>query len=99
MGTSTTSRHLSELLEVQSTVRHKGQLTVPTDVRAALNLREGDRVAFIVDKSKKVEIVKKQSVVARTAGVLKSLRPLLTAEQLRTEAERALAEDAIQRAP
>lgn len=98
MNTGTTLSYQSENLEAQSTVRRKGQITVPIDVRDFLDLKEGDKVAFIVDKNKKVEMVKKTSVVARTAGILKSNLPPLTAEELRIEAERAIAEGAIQRA-
>jgi AbrB family looped-hinge helix DNA binding protein len=103
MNTSTTNNYQSEHLEIQGTIRKKGQLTVPADIRDVLNLQTGDKVAFIVDKSttdknKKVEMVKKQSIVARTAGVLKSMKPLITAEKLRVEAERAIAEEAVRRA-
>jgi AbrB family looped-hinge helix DNA binding protein len=30
-----------------STIGRRGQMTVPRDIRRSLNLREGDRVAFI----------------------------------------------------
>jgi antitoxin PrlF len=87
----------SERKERHSTLTRKGQVTVPVDVRDTLGLKKGDKVAFVVDKNKKVEFVKKGSVVAQTAGVLKSDVPPLTAEELRIEAERAASEEVMER--
>lgn len=86
-----------ESIEIQSILREKGQLTLPFDVRTILNLREGDRVAFIINEQKKVEVVKKPSVVAQTAGILKTTKPVPSAEELRMTAERSIAEAAIKR--
>lgn len=97
MNISITNNYQSERVEAQSSMRKKGQVTVPHDVRDVLKLREGDKVAFVIDKNKKVEMVKKPSVVARTKGALKSQKPILTAEALRVEAERSMAEEAIRR--
>lgn len=84
-------------ITLQGTLTRKGQVTVPVDVRKALGLQKGDMVAFILAKNKKVEIFKKRSVVAQTAGALRSIKPILTAKQLRQQAEQAIAEEAIQR--
>jgi AbrB family looped-hinge helix DNA binding protein len=91
MNISTSNNYQSEYLEIQGIIRKKGQLTIPVYVREILNLEEGDKVAFLVNKStanknKKVEIIKKQSVIATTEGALKFVKPVLSAEQLRGEA-------------
>lgn len=98
MNISTTSNYLTfEHKELQSKVTRKGQVTVPADVRALLGIGEGDRVGFMVGRDKKVQLVKKGSVVARTKGVLKANVPPLTTEKLREEAERAASEEVMER--
>ena len=80
----------------QSTVTRKGQITVPADIRRALSLNEGDKVTFEVEDDR-VSIVRSGSVVARTAGAIKSDMPPLTAEELREAGEQAIAEAALER--
>ncbi len=82
--------------ELTSVVTRKGQVTVPLEVRRKLGLERGDRVAFIVDDDT-VRIAARGSVVERTAGAFKSKKPSLSAEELRREAERAIAEAALER--
>jgi AbrB family looped-hinge helix DNA binding protein len=82
--------------ELRSVVTRKGQVTVPAEIRRELGLKEGDRVVFILDEGD-VRLARTDSVVQRTAGALKSDEPRLTAEQLRESAERAMAEEAVQR--
>jgi AbrB family looped-hinge helix DNA binding protein len=36
------------------TVTSRGQITIPADLRAKLNLKEGDKVEFFLDRSGKV---------------------------------------------
>jgi antitoxin PrlF len=97
MQNSITYNYSSERKERQSTMTRKGQVTVPVDVRQALGLKEGDKVGFVLDHENKVELVKRGSVVAQTAGILKSDVPPLTAEELREEAERAAAQEVMER--
>ncbi len=78
-------------------VTRKGQITVPADIRRALGLKEGDKVSLVLEDDNKVWLTPAGSVVARTAGALKSARKPLTAEQLRQAAERAIAEAAVER--
>ena len=49
-------------------------------------------MAFVLDDDQ-VRLVRKGSVIARTAGIFKTCRAPLTAEELREAAERAIAED------
>ena len=82
--------------ELWTVVTRKGQVTVPAEIRRELELKEGDKVAFVLDEGQ-VRLVRTTSVVERTAGALKSHEPPLTAEELREEAERAIADGAVER--
>ena len=84
------------MYEVSSTVTTKGQVTIPIEVRRLLGVVPHDQVAFVVEGDK-VELKRKTSVVARTAGIFKSAEPPLTAEELREAAADAIAEEAVQR--
>ena len=83
--------------ELRTKVTRKGQVTVPVEIRRELGLRQGDRVAFILDDGQ-VRLARAGGVVQRTAGALKSHKPPLTVEQLREAAERAIAEESVKRA-
>lgn len=83
--------------ELHTVVTRKGQVTVPADIRRELGLKQGDKVAFVVDQGE-VKLVRKGSVVERTAGIFKGRGPVLTAEELREAAEKAIAEEAVERA-
>ena len=79
-----------------SVLRGKGQLTLPAEIREALGVQEGDKVAFVVEEGR-VELRRRGSVVAASAGAFKNRGPVLTAEELRAEAERAIAETTVER--
>lgn len=64
----------------------KGQVSIPAEVRRALSLKEGDKVAWILEDGV-VRLAPRGSVVARTAGALKSPAPPLTAEEERAAVE------------
>ena len=82
--------------EVHSTVTTKGQVTIPVAIRRLLQVQPHDRVSFVVEDDK-VQVIRSQSVVARTAGVLKQEKPPLTAKELREVAEEAIAQEASSR--
>ena len=82
--------------ELWTIVTRKGQVTVPAEIRRELELKEGDKVAFVLDEGE-VRLVRTTSVVERTAGALKSRKPPLTAEELREAAERAIAHETAER--
>ncbi|HVC33030.1 MAG TPA: AbrB/MazE/SpoVT family DNA-binding domain-containing protein [Chloroflexota bacterium] len=82
--------------ELLSSVTTKGQVTIPVEVRRILGVGPHDKVAFLVEDDR-VRIERTGSVVARTAGAAKTNRPALTAEELRTAAEDAIAEEAVER--
>ena len=74
----------------------KGQITIPAEIRRALALREGDKVAVTMENGH-ARIVPYGSVVARTAGMFKGTGPVLSAEELREAAAQAIAEAAVER--
>lgn len=82
--------------EASSRVTIKGQVTIPVEVRRLLGIAPHDEVAFVVE-GKRVELKRRGSVVAKTAGALKSDTPPATAEELRRAAEIAIAEEAVRR--
>lgn len=70
-----------------ASVTSKGQVTIPIVVRKLLGIAPHDKVAFVVEADQ-VRLALATSVVARTAGVLRSEQPALS-----PEAEQAAAED------
>ncbi|MBI2887836.1 MAG: AbrB/MazE/SpoVT family DNA-binding domain-containing protein [Chloroflexi bacterium] len=79
--------------EYLSTVTVKGQVTIPIAVRRLLGIDPHAKVAFVVEDGT-VRLTCAGSVVQRTAGALKGGKLALSAEDLRAEAERAIAEEA-----
>ena len=84
------------MIRARTTVTRKGQVTVPVEIRRALGLQEGDQVTFTM-KDGEVRVEPTGSVVERTRGAFKSNLPPLSAEELREEAERAIADEADER--
>ncbi len=82
--------------EQLTVVTRKGQVTIPADIRWALGIKEGDKIAFVLE-DKQVKLTKKGSVVEQTAGALKSDTPALTPQQEREAAEQAIAAEARER--
>ena len=82
--------------EYVSVITRKGQVTIPAEIRRALSLNEGDKIAFEVEEDR-VRIARHGSVVARTAGALKSASRMLSPQEERDAVERAIAEDVIDR--
>src|ERR671933_2068563 len=96
METGTTYQEGREMQEHRSVVTRKGQITIPAEIRRALHIKEGDKVAFTMEKGE-VKLSRTGSVVEATAGALKSDMPSLSPEEERRAAEQAIAEDVIAR--
>jgi len=79
-----------------SVVTRKGQITVPSEIRRELGIKEGDRVTFTLNDGE-LTLRTTGSVVEATAGAFKNYGPALTAEELRDAAEKAIAEDVVER--
>lgn len=73
-------------------VTRKGQITVPVEVRRALGLQEGDNVAVLLEGGQ-ARIERRPGVVARTAGMLRTDRPVLSPAEEQEEFERGVADD------
>jgi AbrB family looped-hinge helix DNA binding protein len=71
----------------------KGQVTVPAPVRRLLGVRARDKVMFVV-RDGVVSVFPATSVTARTAGLLASDHPMLSAQAEKAAAEEAMAEEA-----
>jgi antitoxin PrlF len=96
MNTYPTHYEPSDMNEQLTVVTRKGQVTIPADIRRALGIKEGDKVAFVLE-NKQVKLTRKGSVVQQTAGALKSDQPALTPQAEHEAAEQAIADEAIQR--
>lgn len=82
--------------ELLSTITTKGQVTIPKEVRRLLGVAPHEKIAFIVEDDQ-IRLARTGSVVARTAGILKTTQPPVSAEELREKAEHAIAEDVVER--
>jgi antitoxin PrlF len=96
MQLRTTYHEGQEMKEQLSVVTRKGQITIPADIRRALNIKEGDKVAFTMEEGE-VKLSRTGSVVEATAGALKSDMLPLSPDEERRAAEQAIAEDVIAR--
>jgi AbrB family looped-hinge helix DNA binding protein len=96
MNSIPTSYEASDMNEQLTVVTRKGQVTIPADIRRALGIKEGDKVAFVVEDNQ-VKLTRKGSVVEQTAGALKSDLPALSPRAEREAAEQAIAAEAIAR--
>jgi len=70
-----------------ATMATKGQITVPHEIRTALNLRKGDRVSFRMRQDGVVELVPESLDLLSIRGLLKPRRRGVTLEDM----ERAIA--------
>ncbi len=77
-------------------VTRKGQVTLPVEIRRRLGLKEGDKVAFVEDEQG-IQVVRPESVVARTAGMLKSDLPVVSADEERQAVEQVIADEVVSR--
>ena len=82
--------------EQLTVVTRKGQVTIPADIRRALGIKEGDKVAFVLENDQ-VKLTRKGSVVQQTAGVLKSTVPALSPQEEHEAAAEGIAEEAMRR--
>lgn len=77
-----------------SRVSSKGQVTIPTDVRKALDIEQGDDVIFEVsslDQTARLRVVKRQRL-SDLYGALRTTRPFPGKEAIRQQAGQALGE-------
>jgi AbrB family looped-hinge helix DNA binding protein len=82
--------------EASSRVTTKGQVTIPVEIRRLLRVAPHDEVTFVVD-GEQVQLKRKESIVARTAGALRGPSSGLTDEQQREATEQAIARESVRR--
>ena len=80
-------------------ITRKGQITVPAEIRAALGLKEGDRLQVSFDEDTKITTIERPaSVVAHTAGMLRRpAGPTAPGTDEKQTARRAWARAAVER--
>jgi antitoxin PrlF len=83
------------MTEIVGVMTRKGQVTVPVAIRKALGIKQGDRVAFILE-GREVRLAPAESVVARTAGALRGDRPAASPREEKQAFERAVAEEVME---
>ncbi|MGZ5432100.1 MAG: AbrB/MazE/SpoVT family DNA-binding domain-containing protein [Thermoanaerobaculia bacterium] len=77
----------------EATITSKGQITVPKEVRKALNVQEGDVLDFVIDERGQVTVKPLRKDYKRLFGMLKreGARPV-TVEEMNEAIGRHLAE-------
>jgi AbrB family looped-hinge helix DNA binding protein len=78
--------------ELTTIVTRRGQITLPAEIRKARGIREGDRIALLLENDQ-VRLRGVSGVVTETAGIFKNAVTAGTAEELRRVAEEAIAAD------
>jgi len=84
--------------ELLTVVTRKGQITVPAEIRKALNLKEGDKVALSISETEKEQATLRpiRSVAEMTFGSVTPRRRPEDFEELRREFEEGVAEEVME---
>jgi AbrB family looped-hinge helix DNA binding protein len=80
------------------TVKQKGQITLPADLRRKYKLDEGSKI-IMEDLDGRIVLVRPEDVVSRTAGIFKEYAknlPLLEPHQIRELTAQYIAEEVLQ---
>ena len=65
--------------EMESTITQKGQVTIPAEIRRALGIKKGDRVAFVIEGDR-VWLMFEDSVAAAPTHPLARAQSLIGAD-------------------
>jgi AbrB family looped-hinge helix DNA binding protein len=89
------------MYEQVSVMTRKGQVTVPAEIRRALQLREGDKLVFSLESQPEGQITLRpvRSVAAMTAGAITPRQRPEDLEALKAEAWEEVAEDVLAETP
>jgi AbrB family looped-hinge helix DNA binding protein len=89
------------MYEQLAAISRKGQVTVPAEIRRALNLKEGDKLVFsLVDAtSGEITVRPVRSVADLTAGVVTPRQYPEDLKRVREDALDEVAEDALAETP
>ncbi len=79
--------------EIISSITSKGQVTIPVAVRRHIGVSTRDKIAFIIDDNQVRMAPAGRSVVARTAGMLRSDQPARSPREENEGFEEAMAQE------
>jgi len=80
------------MYERTTVITRKGQITIPVEIRRALGLKEGERMALSINEDTgEVTLKRAQSVAERTFGALAGLRPPIDPREERRAFEEYMA--------
>lgn len=65
-----------------ATLTSKGQITIPADVRAALGVATGDRVAFVEIQPGRFELIAATQSVTALKGLIRKPKALVSIEDM-----------------
>jgi len=80
------------MLTKVATITSKGQITIPKEVRQALQVREKDQLLFMVEGNQAVIIPLKQRPLTELLGALPATRPYPGMDAIREEIHKELGE-------
>jgi antitoxin PrlF len=66
-----------------ATITSKGQITIPKDIRALLNLHSGDKINFIVEESGEVRFLPATRDVSTLKGIIAKPKKAVSVEQMK----------------
>lgn len=79
-----------------ATVTAKGQITIPKDIRQALDLQQGDMVTFILEGERAILIPARRRSIRELRGVFSSQRPHTSHEEIREATGQALGQERLE---
>jgi antitoxin PrlF len=65
-----------------ATITSKGQVTIPAEIRAALNLKAGDRIEFVQLGDREVRLLAKNQPVQRLKGLFGKFPRTVSIEEM-----------------
>jgi antitoxin PrlF len=81
-----------EMAKNIATITSKGQVTIPKEIRLALQVKENDQLLFVVEGSQAVIIPLKQRPLTELFGALPATRPYPGMDAIREEIRKELGE-------
>jgi AbrB family looped-hinge helix DNA binding protein len=66
-----------------ATITSKGQITIPKDIRALLDLHSGDKINFIVEESGEVRFLPVTQEISTLKGIIAKPKKAVTVEEMK----------------
>ena len=66
-----------------ATITSKGQITIPKDIRALLDLNSGDKINFIVEESGEVRFLPATQDVSTLKGIIAKPKKAVRVEEMK----------------